>query len=181
MNTRLILPIILLLLGLSTSIKAQTTNIGFNRFIGTWEHQFSNSNQIFRVIIFQKGDNLAGHCRMLEVNAAGEETYVYRTDYLLPHFDGERNTYCLFGGIKDPMGMYASIDDNTINYELGLYDRKLKRGSLSIDLLPRECATCPQQATWLVEERTLKGLRIIGKEEPEHFNIPTNLILTKVE
>ncbi|MBF8151606.1 hypothetical protein ITJ86_17025 [Winogradskyella sp. F6397] len=142
-------------------------------FIGTWEYQ--ENNQIFRVTIYEDGNDLKGDYLLLEIDN-GNETIIYESDYSAPNSDFNWG-YAIFGGSNDGNLMYAKIDDNSIGYENGVASRKRKRGSLGLTIQPQTCSTCPITAEWKVAE--LQGLKITG--EPENYNIPTDIILTKVE
>ncbi len=159
----------------------------FDNFIGTWEHQ--NGNEIFRVTLWkvemeehENGnrpsfwmDALKGHYEKVEVttNTFGEieESVIYTSQKKI----GQSNTDwipVISGGTNDGSGFGGLVYDNSIpynpNYILGI------RGHLDLDLIS---GTNPIQMQWKV--RLPQGM--YGTDQPTEFNIPTDIILTKVE
>ncbi|WP_296317866.1 DUF6705 family protein [Winogradskyella sp. UBA3174] len=169
-NSIYTLLILLLLSCKSQQIIAQNPN--HTPFIGTWEYQ--ENNQIFRITIYEDGNDLKGDYWLIDINN-GVETILYESDYYEPGTDFHWR-HAIFGGSNDGNLMYAQIDDNSINYENGPTERKFKKGSLGFTLLPQTCSTCPIMAEWKVEP--LIGLR--SDTEPDNYNIPIDIVMIKV-
>jgi hypothetical protein len=152
---------------------AQYSMQNLTPFIGTWEYQ--EGNQIFRVIIYEDDLYLKGDYSFVEVNN-GVETIICESNYYIPEIN--RNSgHTIFGGSNDGIIMGASIDDNTINCESGITERKRLKGNLGFTIQQQNCPTCPITAEWKVER--WQGLR--SDTEPNNYSIPTNVIMTKVE
>ncbi|MEH6537448.1 MAG: DUF6705 family protein [Psychroserpens sp.] len=143
-------------------------------FVGTWEN--TNGNQIFRVTFYIDNLYIKGDYQLVEVDN-GSETLLYRSNF---DFDINgttyNNGYAIFGGSDNGILMGAQIEDNTIGYENG--ERNKKDGILgfTIQPIPPLCLNCIITAEWKVKTRG--GNLIDG--DPLIFNIPTDIILTKV-
>lgn len=140
-------------------------------FIGTWEHQ--DGNKIFRVNIYEDKLYLKGDYWFIEINN-GVETVICESNYYVPAWNRNLGDV-IFGGSLDGVKMGAKIDDNTINCENGITERKRKVGSLGFTIQPQTCSTCPITAKWKVTE--LAGLK--STDEPENYSIPINIIMIK--
>ncbi|WP_299130328.1 DUF6705 family protein [uncultured Winogradskyella sp.] len=172
-NSIYTLLILLLFSCKSQQVSAQYSMQNLTPFIGTWEYQ--EGNQIFRVTIYEDNLHLKGDYWLIEV-INGAETILYESDYYAPGTDFHWG-YTIFGGSNDGNLMGAKIDDNSIGYENGVASRKRKRGSLSLTIQQQSCLNCPVTAEWKVTE--LQGLKITG--ESENYNIPKDIIMTKME
>jgi len=163
------------LIALFFSCKAQQivaqNNSNHIPFIGTWEHQ--DGNDIFRVTIWEDGDDLKGDYWFIEINN-GVETIVCESNYNIPNTD-VYNGYVFFGGSTNGTKMGGKIDDNTINCQDGIEARKRIFGNVSLTI-QSGCLGCPITAEWKVKR--LSGIRIQGN--PTEFSIPTDIIMTKV-
>ena len=109
-NSIYTLLILLLFSCKSQYVLAQNPN--HTPFIGTWEYQ--ENNQIFRVLIYEDGNDLKGDYWLIEIDN-GNETILYESDYSAPNSNFNWG-YAIFGGSNDGNLMYAKIDDNTIVY-----------------------------------------------------------------
>jgi len=156
----------LLLVLLSAALNAQEIT---NTFPGTWH--YDNINQRFIVKIWQEGDHLEGHYKMVQLNN-GTVTAVLYDSRRVP-INGMYFPPTIYGKPYPSLNMMTgSICDNTI---IG-NPHDCKRGQLHMKMEHFSgCATCPVTVTWEVTE--YQGMRV-GKPIP--FNIPTNITLTKV-
>jgi hypothetical protein len=166
-----ILKTLILIVITTLQLNAQNTNI--TPFIGTWEHNFGN-NKIFRVIVAPNNtghvmhDPLYGRYQMIEL-INGTENIIYTSD-LAPvgtenwepaFYSGSYIEYQMGGLIVD--GSYPVVP------------KIFKFGDLSFKILPINCLNCPIQAHW--EIFRLPGIKV---DEPADYNLPIDLILTKV-
>lgn len=141
-------------------------------FVGTWEYQ--DGNDIFRINIWEDGEDLKGDYWFIEVNN-GVETIICESNYNIPGTD-VYNGYVLFGGSSDGIKMGLHIDDNTIDCRNGLYERKGISGSASLTMQNPKCTNCPVTALWKVQR--MRGIRI--GDQPTEFSVPNNVIMAKV-
>ena len=147
---------------ISINTQAQDT-IDLAPFIGNW--QWVDGNKTFTVEIYQNydstnGNHLAGHYKM-EETINNLTVTIYKSNRLFDHDNliyGDANTEIFFSG---------SIDDNTTQGYV------TKRGYLRFNILD----TTPVTATWKVERYYGPRMDV----EPANFNIPTDIILTKVD
>lgn len=163
---------ILLLLMLLPILLYGQRDLSYEPFIGTWEHV--DGNRIFRVIIYEDEQNLKGDYELVE-SVNGIETIIYESNYYVPRLDAY-NGHAIFGGTTSMTRMGGRIEDNTIedgNPETGSF----LTGSLVINIEPRTCLSCPLTASWKVE----KNGGMYWSTQPTSFNIPTDIIITKVE
>ncbi len=142
----------------SVSINAQESP-----FIGVWEHD--NGTQIFRVFINDNGDNsIRGDYELIEKSTGA---FIYQSRKELSNglvFEGS-----IYGNASN-LKLGAGIDDRTITHT----SYGILGGYLRMVLLN----TSPfQTATWKVKRR--QGIRL--SDDDRVFNIPTDIILTKIE
>ncbi|EPR74061.1 hypothetical protein ADIWIN_0870 [Winogradskyella psychrotolerans RS-3] len=140
-------------------------------FVGTWEHQ--NGNDIFRVTIWEDGNDLKGDYWFIQTNN-GVETIICASNYIIPN-SNTNYRHVIFGGSKDGIIMGALLDDNSINCQNGAAERERMSGNASLTI-QSGCLGCPITAEWKVER--LRGIRIQG--DPTEFSVPTDVIMTKV-
>lgn len=152
-----------LLVGCSATTKAQSNN---NPFYGTWQYQ--NGNQTFEVELYYNAEynDIRGHCKMFETNANGITTLIYKSNKDLDF------------GLKWGPVIYADSEGNSlgghvVDNSLGLESRL--SGNLEMNILP---TTSPGviKATWKVK----RGPGLRAHNDTRTFNIPTDIILTKV-
>ncbi len=134
-----------------------------NPFVGTWE--YDNGTQIFRVSLKHIGNNdIDGDYELIE-KSTGNVIYQSRQ---------ELN----YGRVLEN-SIYGGTDGNILG--AGIYDRTryhLGYGVLRGDVVMVLQNTSPYQtATW--EVRRGQGIRL--SDDNKVFNIPTDLILTKIE
>lgn len=149
---------ILLITLFSVSINAQE-----NPFVGTWE--YDNGNTIFRVVLNVNDQNrIRGDYELVNKNSG---TIIYQSRQDLGH--GYFLEHSIYGGnINNKLG--AGIDDRTLSHP----GYAVLMGQLKMELLN----TSPYQtATWKVKRR--QG--VILSDDYREFNIPTDIILTKIE
>lgn len=128
---------------------------------GTWHYQ--NSNKLFIVKIWIEDNDYKGYYKMVNYNngTIGSTIYTSGIDY------GNGRFYLPFsisGNFVNGSGLVGFVYDNTISG----YD-DFKTGNLQIQINGQNTAN------WKVTE--VKGLK--PDSEPS-FNIPLNIILTKV-
>lgn len=165
---------ILISCGVVPNITAQTIptpNINAP-FVGTWE--WENGNQTFRVVLYldEEGTGIDGDYTMLETNANGQQTIVYKSNKDIgfgyttgPAIYGGSNGTTLRAGIED------SVTPNPNNYA-GL------TGSLKMTIVSTaNCIGCTTTATWKVKEN--KEMRFEGDNRT--LSIPTDITLIKVQ
>ncbi len=149
-----------------------------NNLIGTWEYSFS-LNEVFRVVIYQDIENprfLNGDYYRVDISGSSEQI-VYESDFdFVIYNDSYGNAFSV--ATNDGITYSGLIKDNTYNYQLGPLERDTKPGRVVIKILPLDilCNPCNIQAEWKVYH--MRGLK--NPEEPREFNIPTDIILTKV-
>jgi hypothetical protein len=159
---KIVLSIFILLLT-STSVNAQQQ---LNPYKGLWVSQ--NGNTLFMVILYQEGEVMKGHYKMVELSEFGEQTnviYTSKKDFGL----GMKLPFSILGRLSS-YGLTGMVDDTTIPN----YHSDTKEGHLAIKIIPA-CVGCGVQATWKIDthiEVTLEG-------EPP-FNIPTDIVLTRI-
>lgn len=139
-------------------------------FPGTWHSQ--NGNTLFIVSLWQDGVDIKGHYKMVEYNNGVVSDVIYKSNkvyeggFSFPFMISTNND-----GSNESSGF---VNDNTIINQSSNY----KTGNLFIKLTQPViigCTNCNIQATWKVTE--LKGLKLSTDQQ---FNIPTDIILTKV-
>jgi hypothetical protein len=157
----------------SQQVNAQYDISNLNPFIGTWEYQ--NNNNLFRVTIYEDAGYLKGDYWLIEVNN-GVETVICESNYYVPQWN-QNLGHVIFGGSNDGNLMHAQIDDNTINCEAGITERKRLKGTLGFTIQLQNCSNCPVTAEWKISR--WQGLR--SDSEPENYSIPTDVIMTKME
>lgn len=150
----------------------QTSNLQ-----GTWEYSI-NSNEIFRVVINLSPDNPGFYDGdYYKIDTSGTiESIIYESNYSANGI-GFGNAFSVS---TDNGTLYSGlITDNTYNYQLGIDERNYKPGRVVIKILPQDllCNPCNMRAEWKVYH--MRGLK--NPEEPRDFNIPTDIILTKVD
>ncbi|WP_452221649.1 DUF6705 family protein, partial [Lacinutrix salivirga] len=160
-----IIIIVTLFLSVTSTLEAQNIN---DSFVGIWETQ--NGDEIFRIELFidNEGD-ISGHFSKVETTNSGLEILVYESNR--PIGAGFRWGRAIYGS-SDGTILEAGIDDNTVDNPLNL---PLFSGHLTMTIQP---ATGSGQvtATWKVERSS--GLK--SNADNREFNIPTDIILTKV-
>ncbi|WP_026704512.1 DUF6705 family protein [Flavobacterium soli] len=167
MKKNILLSILFIIFGLLSITKASSQT---NPFIGTWKYQ--NGNEIFYVTFFQVRSKIEGNYRKVLVNNNGIETQeIYRSNKFFNGTTIEWPT-CFFIS-SDSTSLGGTINDNTIDFS-NHPGRSYKSGILSVKLLP-SCNACPVTAEWKVKRA--QGIQLEG--EPD-YNIPTDIILTKV-
>ncbi|WP_179317951.1 DUF6705 family protein [Winogradskyella undariae] len=155
-----------------TAFKATTNSAPpTNPFVGTWQHQ--NGNEVFKINIWLNTDSndIEGHFKKVIVDSDGNEISViytsegfYDTEQTVPYYSVFSASYT-----QNSNTIVGPIMDRTIPND------KLE-GTFSLTL-QNNCINCPPNtAIWKVKKD--QGLRPLG--EPD-FNVPTDLILTKLE
>lgn len=139
-------------------------------YAGTWQSQ--NGNTLFVVSLWSEGNRILGHYKLVEYNNGIIGNAIYKSNKIYP--SGFTFPYVISGLLPNSDQLSGSIDDNTIsstnqNYISGDVLMKLTQPTII------GCTNCTIQATWKVTRS--KGLQY---GEPIPFNIPTNIILTKV-
>lgn len=167
--------IILLVAIISINTYSQTLSVNPTRddLLGTWEWQ--NGNEVFRINFFNysyeyEGEtwtSLASHFTMLETDTFGNETIIYTSDKPMGSTIPQ-NWYPVITG-----GQYLNYIDS---YRFWLIDNTANTyllGNLDIKFLNVPNGS-PLQILW--------KLRIDGMaNEGESFNVPTDIILTKID
>ena len=159
--------IITLLFVLSISIYSNAQQLT-QTYPGTWHYQ--NGNQLFIVKIWQDGQKMKVHYKMITVDGNGNQTgvvYNSRRDYGY----GNRLPHILLGSVNNELS--GVFGDNTITG----YDRDYKPGEFEMKIIPflPGCTSCVVAATWKVSDTP--GMKV-GQDPP--FSVPTNITLTKV-
>lgn len=141
-------------------------------FPGTWHSQ--NGNTLFVVSLWQEANNkIAGHYKMVECNNGIIGNVLYRSNKI--YEGGFKFPSMIYVGKSTFSEMSGFVDDNTItsqyvNFITGILEIKLTQPTIT------GCTNCTIQATWKVTRPT-GGFRF---GEPIPFNIPTDIVLTKV-
>lgn len=155
--------LLIVLAFVSTSLNAQQL---LNPYKGLWHYQ--NGNLDFQVVLWQDGAEMFGHFKMVEVNEMGDQinlVYTSRKTF----FDGTPMSPEIYGGINE-LGLTGIIHDNTI----ANLNRDSKNGEIIIKLVP-SCSGCGLQASWKIDTH----IEVTLENEPP-FNIPTDIVLTKI-
>jgi hypothetical protein len=161
----------------STNSFTQTLSIDPTRddFIGTWE--WENSNQIFRVEIFEApsyyGTTLNGHYKMVEVDNNGNETELYNSNR--PIYPGSAMNF------PPPIEGGSLIAFNSVRFYKFFFQDCTATvdnpapplGELRLKFIPTEQGE-PLKISWNL---LVEGLA----NEGQAFSVPTNMTLTKVE
>lgn len=140
-----------------------------NPFHGTWEYQ--NGNQIFRVHLFEQNSTTKGHFEMV-VNNNGIETVIYTSDKPYNSVTSQHWHPVINVGLNnDGISLDGRVLDNSYDYESSSFNNyQLCESWLSMKII----STNPTAATWKVNYYD-----IVPNNVPP-INIPTNIILTKV-
>ncbi len=135
-------------------------------FVGTWE--WENNNQIFRVILYlDEDEDIRGDFEMVDVLGNNLESLIYESNK--DNGFGYKYGPVIFGE-SDGTELGAALTDNTVTHPYGpLF------GELKMEIQPSN-TTGLTTATWQV--RRTKGLK--RADDDRTFNIPTDIILTKV-
>ncbi len=161
-----------------------TSGIAQNPFEGIWE--FVDGINAFQVILYDDPDynddiHLLGDYRLIE-RSNGVETLIYKSNYELtpPHNQFLADVgWQIFGRSYSNQSKFSGqVTDNTIDYQLGIDNRKAIIGNLFLELLSIDitCPNCPQRISWKIEKP--RGLYIGTADD---YNIPTDIVLTKVD
>lgn len=167
--------IIILIFTITSNIYSQTISVNPTRddFIGIWEWQ--NGNEIFRINFFNQettyeGEtwtSLASHFTMLSIDSSGNETIIYTSDRPM-ETTIPQNWFPVITG-----GQYLSYNES---YRFALKDNTASTyllGNLDLKFLATSSGQ-PLQISW--------KLRVDGMaDENQSFNVPTDIILTKIE
>lgn len=152
----------ILFLFISLNINAQFT---VDELLGTWEH--ANGNQIFRIEFFGDGSGnpVRGDFKLVSLDILGQETVIYQSHRTIGTSQYYYPPVISLGYTDIPDTFKGSVRDNTST------TRHLVEGCFSFKLLQEN----PLKAKWNVT--SCPGL----KSPNEVFNIPTDLIMTKVD
>ena len=152
----------ILLLFISLNINAQFTA---NQLLGTWEH--ADGNQIFRIEFFRygSGNQIRGDFKLVSQDILGQETVIYQSHQKIGTSDSYYPPVISLGYSNNYDSFKGSVRDNTST------TRHLVEGCFTLKLLQEN----PLKAKWNVT--FCPGL----KSPNEVFNIPTDLIMTKVD
>ena len=164
-----IIVIIILALNINNAYSQIQTDIPTkDDFIGIWEWQ--NNNEIFRVDLFEveiDGEaGIDGHFTMVQVDNNGNETVLYTSnrliegtnDYWQPMITG-----CRYLDYNESYRFF--LRDNTSDYFL--------LGDLYLKFLNNLNSGEPLQISWKLRPRGIRS-------EDERFNVPTDIVLTKI-
>lgn len=157
-----LLLLFILLLFVSFNINAQSVQ---NYYKGTWEYQ--SGNQKFMVKFWEEDGKTLGRYKMITVDANGQQTgviYTSKDKWGNSNYPPDNEIYA---GSTGGLVLSGIIHDTTVNDPLSDFIS----GDLRMELESFNAST----ATWKVTRSP--GIKIDG--EPD-FNIPTDIILTKV-
>jgi len=157
---------ILLIILLSTQLYSQNKNL--TPFVGTWIWQ--DGNETFTVELYVEDNSIKGHYK-LEENNNGVLTTIYNSNRLLNQEHNFYYGYAIYGFSKNGDLLYGHVDDNVL-YGPG-YDTKI--GNLAFTIVNDGFDGQPMTATWVIRPNI--GMK--STNEPDNFNIPTNITLTK--
>lgn len=152
------------LVGCSATTKAQNSN---NPFYGTWQYQ--NGNQTFQVELFRnegEGGSIRGHFKMFETSANGITILIYKSNKDLDF--GLKWGPVIYAG-SSANSLKGFVEDNSLGLESRL------DGNLEMNILTSSSPGVIK-ATWKVK----RGQGIRFTDDNRTFNIPTDIILTKV-
>lgn len=158
-----------LTIGFNTFSQNFPTSTTSNDFLGTWEWQ--NGTETFRVVFFNDStydgsQTIRGHFALLETDVNGNETLIYTSDRLIEGTD--QNWIPMING-----GRYLDYNDS---YRFSLRDNTTD--SFLLGVLDLKFLNVSSQSSLLVSWK----LRVDGMaDEDQNFNVPTDIILTKVE
>lgn len=145
----------------------------FPVFIGTWEN--TTGNLTFRVVLTKTTkknyitrymDKIEGRFLIIENAGTINENIVHNSVKDYPQ-SGQTSTYVITGATMSGIYFHGLIDDNSIDDNtIGILT-----GQLSMEII--NTGNSPLQAHWKVFR---KGISIQGL----NFNVPTDIIMTKV-
>ncbi|MUV03201.1 hypothetical protein GN157_05710 [Flavobacterium rakeshii] len=147
-----------------------TTNVfaQANPYAGTWEHQ--NGNQKFILSIWVDSNNIMlGHYKMITVDRNGQQTEtVYNSKKEVGNSGIDWPYTVYFGDMSNgySQSFGGPIIDNTVNNQ---------RGFIEEQFIFTPNSPLGSTAQW--EVKKMQGVR--EPNEPD-FNIPNNILLTKV-
>jgi hypothetical protein len=148
-----------------------------NPFVGTWQN--INGDKLFSVIFwFEEDAGLIGHYKMYQLDELGNiESTIYSSSTVVAVDNSLWPPYAIYGSpsTSGTLTYKGRIIDNSI---ISNQYSKIKRGILNMSIHQNTCVGCPITATWVVTKDDV-GVRM-DNESPT-FNIPTNIILTKVQ
>ncbi len=150
-----------------TTVTAQTLN-SQNQFVGTWQHQ--DDNEVFFVTLTAIESVVQGYFKKVLIDINGNEVLELYTSK--GFYDTEQT-------VAYVPSLSASYNENSSTIQGRIMDRTIPNGKLEGTFkltIQDTCPTCPQTAVWQV--RKDQGLL---DEQKLEFNVPTDLILTKVE
>jgi hypothetical protein len=147
-----------------------------NPFVGTWQN--INADKLFSVNFWVDEEmGLIGHYKMYQLDPLGNiESTIYSSSAVVAVDNSLWPPFTIHSGttINGFQIINGVVTDNTI---ISSQYSKIKRGRLNMIINQSTCVGCPITATWLVTNH--EGVRL-DNESPT-FNIPTNIVLTKVQ
>ncbi|WP_179317967.1 DUF6705 family protein [Winogradskyella undariae] len=177
MKTLIKITLILTILFSCSAFKTASVTYQTNPFVGTWQYQ--DGNEVFIVTIWMNANeneyfdenSIHGNFKKIIVDANGNEISEVYTS--LGYYDAEQT-------VAYAPAFHSSYNDNSNRIQGGILDRTMPNGKLEGTFsltLQNNCINCPPNtAIWKVKKD--QGLRPL--DEPD-FNVPTDLILTKIE
>ena len=158
--------ILVFLLLLTALLSANKATAQIKPFKGTWQHQDGNQRFMVKIWLDNEGVTL-GHYKMVTVDGNGVHTgVVYNSNKELGA--GVNFEYAINAGVyANPNKLLGVVIDNSVQGT----QRGFIAGRFEMELQ----GTNPQTATWKVHMP--HGIKVPG--EP-NFNIPTDIVLTKV-
>lgn len=168
------LKIIILLFSLNTFAQnVQLDDPRLTPFIGTWTVQY-DQNKVFSITLWREDHNvLQGNYKIEILGSNGNVVKTYKSNFTHPNTNQEMPPM-IYGGANSSTNVYGSISDITINVEQGLSNRKSKEGDFKMII---QNGSNLSTAVWTVEKTP--GLKL--ESYPDHYSIPTDITLTKVE
>ncbi|MGX1022968.1 DUF6705 family protein [Psychroflexus sp. MBR-150] len=146
-------------------------------FTGTWEYQ--ENNEVFRVILWESDivDNfIQGHFEKFVIDDNGIiQNYIYASEKGKIPGDNKGWVPSSINVEVTPTYLSGYFVDNTINPNL--YDR-IKTGQVKIEIISNNQLTNTVTARWTVQES--EGRHLTFSSVSPDFNVPTDIILTKV-
>jgi hypothetical protein len=139
-----------------------------NPFIGNWT--FQNGNELFVLTLWSESNKIFGHYRMMALDNNGSYQFMVYNSNKEIGTSGQNWPYVVYSKFNEGSYISGNITDNSINNP----NYKFIEGKFMMTLLDT-CFGCNLTAGFKVEKE--QGIRSEG--EPD-FNIPTDIVLTKL-
>lgn len=157
------------------AVGQQLNNLDLESFSGTWEALYDDDKKSFELELWTDDENwLKGTYKVKNLDSNGNVVKVYESNFMEINLNQEMPAQ-LRGKMNTSGSVSGYINDNTANVEEDPNNRKGKHGNFSLTMQSNDDNST--QIEFKVSETP--GLKL--EEYPENYNIPTDIVLTKIE